>query len=114
MGTYPPWMATVGGIGSGRSLHLGAAGRVEHWRAIDLTDLRRMGLLKPIVGGRIRAIRWKNTDGGLHELRTPWGDGAVVYLCSPAISSRRALPGGALGRGLKTAATRQIHGSTEP
>ena len=27
-----------------------------------------MGLLKPIVGGRFRAIRWKNADGGLHEL----------------------------------------------
>ena len=46
----------MGGIGSGRSLHLGAAGKVEHWRAIDLADLRRMGLLKP------------NADGGLHEL----------------------------------------------
>src|SRR5262249_37945752 len=53
---------------SGRSLHLGAAGKVEHWRAIDLADLRRMGLLTPIAGGRIRAIRWKNTDGGFHEL----------------------------------------------
>jgi len=61
-------MATVGGIGSGRSLHLGAAGKVEHWRAIDLANLRRMGLLKPIVGGRIRAIRWKNANGRLHEL----------------------------------------------
>ena len=28
-----------------------------------------MGLLKPIVGGRIRAITWKRDDGGLDELR---------------------------------------------
>jgi hypothetical protein len=31
-------------------------------------DLRRMGLLKPIVGGRIRAITWKNDQGGLDML----------------------------------------------
>src|SRR5262249_26856135 len=61
-------MATVGGIGSGRSLHLGAASKCEHWRAIDLADLKRMGLLKPIVGGRIRAITWKNDHGGLDKL----------------------------------------------
>src|SRR5262245_16146707 len=64
----PAALHGMGGIGSGRSLHLGAPGKAEHWRAIDLADLRRMGLLKPIVGGRIRAIRWKNADGGLHEL----------------------------------------------
>src|SRR5215475_1100671 len=57
-----PWHAAR--VRTWRSLHLGAAGKVEHWRAIDLADLRRMGLLKPIVGGRIRAIRWKNADGG--------------------------------------------------
>ena len=27
------------------SPHLGAAGKCEHWRSIDLADLRRMGLL---------------------------------------------------------------------
>src|SRR5262249_32117151 len=27
-----------------------------------------MGLLKPVVGGRIRAIRWKNIDARLDEL----------------------------------------------
>jgi len=36
------------------------ASKCEHWRSIDLADLKRMGLLKPIVGGRIRAITWKN------------------------------------------------------
>jgi hypothetical protein len=39
--------------------HLGAASKCAHWRSIDLADLKRMGLLKPIVGGRIRAITWK-------------------------------------------------------
>ena len=58
----------MGGIGSGRAHHLGSADKVEHWRAIDLADLRRMGLLKPIVDGRIRAITWKNDQGGLDKL----------------------------------------------
>ena len=48
-----------------RSPHLGAASKCEHWRSIDLADLKRMGLLKPIVGDRIRATTWKNDDGGL-------------------------------------------------
>src|SRR5215471_10836257 len=61
-------IATVAGIGSGRSHHVGAAGKVEDWRAIDLADLKRMGLLKPIVGGRIKAIVWKNDQGGLDKL----------------------------------------------
>ena len=61
-------MANVGGIGSGRSHHLGAAGKCEHWRSIDLADLKRMGLLKPIVGDRIRAITWKNDHGGFDKL----------------------------------------------
>ena len=39
----------MAGIGSGRSHHVGAAGKVEDWRAIDLADLKRMGLLKPRV-----------------------------------------------------------------
>ena len=46
----------MGGLGSGRTSHVGAAGKCEHWRSIDLADLRRMGLLKPIVGGRLRAM----------------------------------------------------------
>src|SRR5262249_53108538 len=61
-------MGPVRGIGSGRSLYVGAAGKVEHWRAIDLADLKRMGLLKPIVDGRIKAVTWKRDDGGLDEL----------------------------------------------
>ena len=61
-------MQPVGGIGSGRSPHLGAASKCEHWRSIDLADLKRMGLLKPIVGSRIRAITWKNDHGGLDKL----------------------------------------------
>jgi len=59
----------VGGIGSGRSLHLGAADKVEHWRSIDLADLKHMGLLKPIVGARIRVITWERDDGGLDKFR---------------------------------------------
>src|SRR5262249_4145200 len=58
----------LGGIGSGRSPHLGAASKCEHWRSIDLADLKRMGLLKPILGDRIRAIMWKTDHGGLHKL----------------------------------------------
>jgi hypothetical protein len=58
----------VGGIGSGRLHHLGSADKVEHWRAIDLADLRRMGLLRPVVNGRIKAITWKNDHGGLDML----------------------------------------------
>ena len=58
----------MGGIGSGRSLHVGAASKCEHWRSIDLADLKRMGLLKPIVGNRIRAITWKNDRGGFDKL----------------------------------------------
>jgi hypothetical protein len=61
-------MATMGGIGSGRSHHLGAASKCEHWRSIDLADLMRMGLLKPIVDGRVRAITWKNDHGGFDKL----------------------------------------------
>src|SRR5215475_3420262 len=37
-------------------------------RSIDLADLKRLGLLKPIVGGHIRAITWKRDDGGLDKL----------------------------------------------
>jgi hypothetical protein len=59
---------TVGGIGSGRSSHVGAASKCEEWRSIDLADLKRMGLLKPIIDGRIRAITWKTDDGGLDKL----------------------------------------------
>jgi hypothetical protein len=58
----------MGGIGSGRSSHVGAASKCEEWRSIDLADLKCMGLLKPIVDGRIRAITWKRDDGGLDKL----------------------------------------------
>src|SRR5262249_18254901 len=61
-------IATVGGIGSGRSHHLGAADKCEQWRSIDLAHLKRMGLLKPIAGGRIKAIVWKNDHGGFDKL----------------------------------------------
>jgi hypothetical protein len=61
-------MATVGSIGTGRSHHLGAASKCEHWRSIDLADLKRMGLLKPIVSSRVRAITWKNDHGGIDTL----------------------------------------------
>ena len=45
-----------------------AASKCEHWRSIDLADLKRMGLLKPIVGDRIRAITWNNDYGGFDKL----------------------------------------------
>src|SRR5262249_29945856 len=61
-------IATVGGIGSGRSHHLSAADKCEQWRSIDLAHLKRMGLLKPIAGGRIKAITWKYDQGGLDKL----------------------------------------------
>jgi hypothetical protein len=48
----------VGGLGSGRTYHIGAAGKCERWRSIDLAELKRTGLLKPIAGGNIRAIVW--------------------------------------------------------
>ena len=57
----------MGGIGSGRTYHIGAAGKCERWRSIDLAELKRMGLLKPITGGNIRAIVW-NVDGRLDKL----------------------------------------------
>src|SRR5262249_48455316 len=47
---------------------LGAASKCGHWRSIDLADLKRMGLLKPIVGDRIKAITWKRADGWLDKL----------------------------------------------
>jgi len=58
----------VGGLGSGRTYHSGAASKCEQWRSIDLVDLKRMGLLKPIVGNRIRAITWKNDHGWFDKL----------------------------------------------
>jgi hypothetical protein len=54
--------ADVGGLGSGRTCHIGAAGRCENWRSVDLADLRRMGLLRPVVGGNIRAMVWDDGD----------------------------------------------------
>ena len=73
-------MATMGGIGSGRSLHVGAASKCEHWRSIDLADLKRMGLLKPIVGGRIRAITWKNDHGGRDRLGIIPGSAGIRFV----------------------------------
>jgi hypothetical protein len=64
----PKQERALGGLGSGRTYHIGAASKCEHWRSIDLADLKRMGLLKLIVGGRIRAITWKRADGGLDKL----------------------------------------------
>ena len=52
----------MGGLGSGRTSHISAAGKCEHWRSIDLADLKRMGLLKPVVGG--------NGNGGKHQQET--------------------------------------------
>ena len=57
----------MGSIGSGRTYHVGAAGKCEHWRSIDLADLKRMGLLKPIAGGNIRAIVW-HAEGRVDRL----------------------------------------------
>jgi hypothetical protein len=87
----------VGGIGSERSPHLGAASKCEHWRSIDLADLKRMGLLKPIVGDRIRAITWKNDHGGVDKpftetekgpqnlVRTSQGEDTASYCCGSTI-----------------------------
>jgi len=71
---------TMVGIGSGRSLHVGAASKCEHWRSIDLVDLKRMGLLKPIVDGRIRAISWKNDHGGLDRLGIIPGSAGIRFV----------------------------------
>ena len=57
----------MGGLGSGRTNQVGAAGKCEHWRSIDLAELKRMGLLKPIVGGNVRAIVW-DIGGRLDKL----------------------------------------------
>ena len=38
-----------------------------------------MGLLKPIVGGRIRAITWKNDHGGLDKLGVIPGPGGIRF-----------------------------------
>jgi hypothetical protein len=57
----------MGSLGSGRTSHIGAAGKCEHWRSIDLANLKRMGLLRPIAGGNIRAIVW-HVDGRLDKL----------------------------------------------
>ena len=70
----------MGGLGSGRTSHLGAAGKCELWRSIDLADLKRMGLLKPIVGGRIRAIVWKTDDGKLEQLGVIPGSRGIRFV----------------------------------
>jgi hypothetical protein len=69
----------MGGLGSGRTLHVGAASKCEHWRSIDLADLKRMGLLKPIVAGNVRAIVWR--DGGqIDRLGVVPGRGGVRFV----------------------------------
>ena len=70
----------LGGLGSGRTSHIGAASKCEQWRSIDLADLKRMGLLKPIVGGRIRAITWKNDHGGLDKLGVIPSAGGIRFV----------------------------------
>ena len=37
-------------------------------RSVDLANLKRMGLLKPIVSGRVKAMTWKRDDGGLDKM----------------------------------------------
>jgi len=54
--------------------------KCEHWRSIDLADLERMGLLKSIVGGRIRAITWKSADGGLDKLGIIPSPGGIRFV----------------------------------
>jgi hypothetical protein len=73
-------VAIAEGLDSGRSLHLGAASKCEHWRGIDLVDLRRMGLLKPIVGWRIRGIMWKRKDGGRDEVGVIPGASGILFV----------------------------------
>jgi len=70
----------VGGIGSGRSHHLGAADKCEQWRSIDLAHLKRMGLLKPIAGGRIKAIVWKNDQGRFDKLGIIPSPGGIRFV----------------------------------
>ena len=69
----------MGALGSGRTYHIGAAGKVEHWRSIDLAELKRMGLLKPIAGGNIRAVVW-NVDGRVDELGVIPGAKGVRFI----------------------------------
>jgi hypothetical protein len=56
----------MGGLGSGRTNQVGAAGKCEQWRSVDLTEPRRMGLLKPTADA-IRAIVW-DVGGRLDKL----------------------------------------------
>ena len=94
----------MGGIGSGRTYHIGAAGKCERWRSIDLAELKRMGLLKPISWGQHSrhrlACRW--------TARQAWGDPsrrrayasssamtrAALEACLSPTSSRRRCSGG--------------------
>ena len=69
----------MGGLGSGRTYHIGAAGKCEHWRSIDLADLKRMGLLKPIAGGNIRAVVW-HVDGRVDKLGVIPGAKGVRFI----------------------------------
>ena len=58
----------MGGLGSGRTIHIGAAAKCENLRSIDLADLKRMGLLKPIPDRKLRAIVWRTRDGRCEQL----------------------------------------------
>jgi hypothetical protein len=71
----------MGGLGSGRTSHISAAGKCEHWRSIDLADLKRMGLLKPVVGGNVRVIVW-SVGGRLDRLGViPMAQGIRFIKC---------------------------------
>src|SRR5215471_15421110 len=70
----------LGGLGSGRTYHIGAASKCEHWRSIDLVDLKRMGLLKPMVGGHVRSITWKHADGGVDTLGVIANPGGIRFI----------------------------------
>jgi hypothetical protein len=63
----------------GLAIQVGAAGRCERWRSIDLADLRRWGLLKPIVSGTVRAIVW-DVDGRVDRLGVVPGASGVRFI----------------------------------
>jgi hypothetical protein len=71
---------TMGGLGSGRTSFIGAAGKCEHWRNVDLADLRRKGPLKPVVGDRIKAINWTKPGGGLDQLGVVPGAAGILFV----------------------------------
>jgi hypothetical protein len=69
----------MGGLGSGRTFHISAAGKCENSRSIDLADLKRMGLLKPIVAGNVRAVLWE-VDGRVDRLGVVPGKDGVRFV----------------------------------